>query len=311
MDIDLVKNACTDGACLACPRKCGARRSHQRGFCGASDKVSISRISLHRWEEPPISAQNGSGTIFFTGCNLRCVFCQNRTISSGADAFEGALELTEDELYDAMLRLEAAGAHNINLVTPTHYVPMLAEVLKSAKKRLSIPIVYNSSGYDSVDSLRLLQGLVDVYLPDLKYFSSELSSKYSKAPDYFEVASAALCEMLRQVGEVRFEGDLIKKGMIVRHLVLPSCRADSIALLDELARLLPIKRIRLSLMRQFTPDFVDGEMYPELCRRLTSFEYSSVVKKAESLGFEGYIQGADSACSDYTPSFNCPEAFTT
>ena len=309
MDIDLVKNACTDGACLACPRKCGAHRTHQRGFCGASDKISISRISLHHWEEPPISAQNGSGTIFFTGCNLRCVFCQNRAISSGTGAFEGALELTEGELYDAMLRLEAAGAHNINLVTPTHYAPMLAEVLKSAKKKLSIPIVYNSSGYDSVDSLRLLQGLVDVYLPDLKYFSSELSAKYSKAPDYFEVASAALCEMLRQVGEVYFEGGLIKKGMIVRHLVLPSCRADSIALLDELARLLPIKKIRLSLMRQFTPDFVDGELYPELCRRLTSFEYSSVVKKAESLGFEGYIQGADSACSDYTPNFNCSEAF--
>ena len=168
---------------------------------------------------------------------------------------------------------------------------------------LSIPVVWNSGGYESVNTLRMLDGLVDVYLPDLKYFSAELSGKYSSAPDYFEVASEAIKEMHRQVGGVRIEDNLIKKGIIVRHLVLPGCRKDSMRIVEELAKLLPANEIKISIMRQFTPDFVDGEKYPELKRRVTSFEYGSVVKRAEELGFDGYTQGAEAAVSDYTPDF--------
>ena len=296
--------------CTACPRGCSVDRSTTVGFCGASDKIAISRIALHEWEEPVISGSRGSGTIFFAGCNLRCVFCQNRVISASRTAFEKARIYTPDELVGAMQRLEEAGAHNINLVTPTHFTRELFGVLETARGRISIPIVYNSSGYESVDSLRALSGLVDVYLPDLKYFSSELSGKYSAAPDYFEVARAALTEMYSQVGEAIIEDGLMKKGMIVRHLVLPGCRRDSMAILDELAGMLPIDKIKLSLMRQFTPDFVDSERYPELARRITTFEYNSVLSRASELGFDGYIQSAESATAAYTPDFNCEEAFS-
>ena len=296
--------------CNVCPRGCSVDRSTAIGFCGAGDSMAISRIALHEWEEPSISGTRGSGTIFFAGCNLRCVFCQNKEISASKTAFSLARIYSQGELLDAMLRLEEAGAHNINLVTPTHFVRELTKVLEEAKKRLTIPIVYNSSGYESVDSLDALSGLVDVYLPDLKYFSSELSAKYSAAPDYFKVASRALLKMYSSVGEAIIEDGLMKKGMIVRHLVLPSCRRDSIALLCELAELLPIDKIKLSLMRQFTPDFVDKDRYPELARRITTFEYESVLKHASSLGFDGYIQSAESATSAYTPSFNCNEAFS-
>lgn len=296
--------------CNACPRGCSVDRSTGVGFCGASDKIAVSRIALHEWEEPSISGSRGSGTIFFAGCNLRCVFCQNREISASRDAFSLARAYSEGELIDAMLALEAAGAHNINLVTPTHFSRELRSVLEAAKPRLSIPIVYNSSGYESVDSLRALSGLVDVYLPDLKYHSTELSAKYSAAPDYFEVASGALVEMYSQVGEAVIEDGLMKKGMIVRHLVLPGCRKDSMAILSSLSGLLPVKSIKLSLMRQFTPDFVDRERYPELCRKITTFEYNSVLSHAESLGFDGYIQSSESATAAYTPNFNCDEAFS-
>ena len=297
--------------CNACPRRCSVDRSELRGFCGASDKIAVSRIALHEWEEPSISGSHGSGTIFFAGCNLRCVFCQNKVISASPTAFSEARCLSVDELADAMLALQRAGAHNVNLVTPTHFVPQIAEALRKAKARLEIPVVYNSSGYESVDSLRSLSGLVDVYLPDLKYFSSELSGKYSAAPDYFEVAAKAICEMYRQTGEAVFntetvdkrEVELIKRGVIVRHLVLPGCRKDSLRLVEELSYIVPSDGVRLSLMRQFTPDFVDGERYPELKRRLTSFEYESVVKRATELGFDGYTQGADAASAAFTPDF--------
>ena len=296
--------------CNLCPRGCLVDRSVSRGFCGASNEIAVSRIALHEWEEPSISGTRGSGTIFFAGCNLRCVFCQNKVISASPTAFSGARLISADELARAMLALQDAGAHNINLVTPTHFAKQIAEVLREVKPRLSIPVVYNSSGYESVETLGALSGLIDVSLPDLKYFSSELSAKYSSAPDYFEVANRALCEMFYQVGEAVFEDGLMKKGLIVRHLVLPGCRRDSIALLSELARLLPVDKIKLSLMRQFTPDFVDRGKYPELCRHLTTFEYDSVVAQASSLGFDGYVQSAESASSAYTPQFNCDEAFS-
>ena len=295
--------------CNICPRGCLVDRSTSSGFCGAPEKIAVSRISLHQWEEPPISGERGSGTIFFSGCNLRCVFCQNKVISSQKGAFENAKIISAEELARSMLDLAALGAHNINLVTPTHYASAVKKALEIAKKELTIPVVYNSSGYESVETLRSLSGLIDVYLPDLKYVSSELSSRYSAAPDYFEVASSALVEMHRQVGAARLERGLMTGGVIVRHLVLPSCRHDSIKILEALAQLLPVADVKLSLMRQYTPDFVDGEKFPELARRLTSFEYESVAKRASELGFDGYVQSAESATSKYTPSFNCPEAF--
>ena len=263
----------------------------------------MARAALHMWEEPPVSGTRGSGTVFFAGCNLRCVFCQNKKISRSPSG----RVYTEKELADAVFRLRDEGAHNINLVTATHYTAAVARVLEKVKPRLDIPVVWNSGGYESAETLGMLDGLVDVYLPDLKYYSPELSGRYSAAPDYFEVASRAIREMYRQTGEVSFaveDGkELIKKGVIVRHLLLPGCRRDSMRVVEELAGLLPTDKVRLSLMRQFTPDYVDKERYPELGRRVTTFEYESVVKRADELGFEGYVQGAESAVSAYTPDF--------
>ncbi len=289
--------------CTSCPRECGADRNSGRGYCAMPWDIYVARIGLHLWEEPIISGTDpsrGSGTVFFSGCNLRCVFCQNFDLSHHA---HGSL-ITPEELYDEMLKLEAAGAYNINLVTPTHYLSVLLPLLEKIKPSLSIPIVYNTSGYEKVESLRALEGLVDIYLPDFKYYSSELSEKYSNARDYFEVASGALCEMYRQVGKLELDGNgVAKKGMIVRHLVLPGCRHDSIEVLQRLANLLPVSDIRLSLMRQYTPDFALGCEYKNLHRRLTNFEYSSVLKVAGELGFDGFFQGRDSADAKYTPDF--------
>ena len=285
--------------CDLCPRECKVDRERGLGFCSVPNEFYISRIALHQWEEPSVSGTRGSGTVFFSGCNLRCVFCQNKKISRSA----AGRVYTEDELISEMLRLQNEGAHNINLVTPTHYASSLAKLLRKAKPLLNIPIVWNSGGYESVETLKMLDGLVDVYLPDLKYFSSELSQKYSSAPDYFNVAREAIKEMHRQVGESVIEDGLIKKGIVVRHLVLPSCRGDSIRLIEELASFLPVSEVRLSIMRQFTPDFVDGERYPELKRKVTSFEYDSVVKRALSLGFDGYTQSGSAATAAYTPDF--------
>ena len=290
--------------CTLCPRECGIDRKSENGFCAVPDDMYISRIALHQWEEPPVSGTRGSGTVFFSGCNLGCVFCQNKKISRSA----AGRVYSDSELSDAMLRLQDEGAHNINLVTPTHYAKSIARVLELVKPRLRVPVVWNSGGYESVDTLKRLSGLVDVYLPDFKYFSPELSARYSAAPDYFSVASLAVAEMYRQVGDVTLvkEGDseLIKKGLIVRHLVLPGCRKDSIRIMEELAGLLPADGVRLSLMRQFTPDFVDKEKFPELARRVTSYEYDSVVRKALELGFDGYIQDKESANAVYTPDFD-------
>ena len=293
--------------CSDCPRACGADREATRGFCGVPEEIYVSRAALHMWEEPPVSGIRGSGTVFFAGCNLRCVFCQNKKISRGG----AGRVYSEDDLVRAMLSLRDEGAHNINLVTPTHYTRALVRVLERVKPCLGIPVVWNSGGYESVESLKMLDGFVDVYLPDLKYFSPELSARYSAAPDYFSVAGKAIAEMYRQTGEAVFETEevdgksieLIKRGVIVRHLLLPGGRKDSLRILEELSHIIPAGGVRLSLMRQFTPDFVDGEKYPELKRKITSFEYDSVLKKAAELGFDGYIQGADAASAAFTPDF--------
>ena len=287
--------------CNICPRACGVDRSVRRGFCASGDKAAVSRVSLHMWEEPSVSGERGSGTVFFCGCNLRCVFCQNKAISRG-DA--DAILYDADALSEVFLQLEDMGAHNINLVTPTHFASVISQALEKVKTKLSIPVVYNSSGYESVSSLEALDGLVDVYLPDFKYASAELADKYSSAPDYPEIAKAALSEMYRQTGAAVFDNaGMIRRGVIVRHLVLPSHRKDSIAVLDTLSELLPIKDIRLSLMSQYTPEFAKDSEFKELHRRVTSFEYNSVLEHALSLGFEGYFQHRSSATASYTPDF--------
>ena len=291
--------------CNICPRGCGIDREVAVGACRAGAKPIISRVSRHMYEEPAICGKGGAGTVFFSGCNLGCVFCQNSVISRRSVG----KEFDEKELSDLFLTVAKSGVSSLDLVTPTHFSRELAGVLREARGRISIPIVYNSSGYESVESLRELSGLVDVYLPDLKYFDSGLSAKYSQAADYFEVARAAIGEMYSQVGEVVIEDGLIKRGVIVRHLVLPGCRRDSMAILGELAEFLPVDKIKLSLMWQYTPEFLDGERYPELARRITTFEYNSVLKRASELGFDGFIQSAESATSAYTPNFNSDDAF--
>ena len=288
--------------CEQCPRHCGAvRECGEMGFCGTDTDFSVARIALHSWEEPVISGRNGSGTVFFAGCNLRCVFCQNRDISRG----ESGKKLSPAALEEKILSLQEAGAHNINLVTPSHYTEQLVPLLERIKPRLSIPVVWNSSGYESVESLRLLEGLVDVYLPDVKYFSPELSSAYSSAPDYFTVASLALAEMLRQQPKVVIGKDdgLMKQGVIVRHLLLPACRKDSMELLRALKERFGSDGFLLSLMRQYTPDFALDSPYKNLHRRVTSFEYLSVLELARELGFEGFEQASDSASAAFVPEF--------
>lgn len=287
--------------CNICPRRCRVdRAAGQLGFCGVPDTFRIARIAPHMWEEPPISGERGSGTVFFSGCSLRCVFCQNRTISR-----EGRGDsMTDDELITRILALQEEGVHNINLVTPTHYAARLRPLLERLRPQLRIPVIYNCGGYEDVEALRSLEGLIDIYLPDFKYISSELSKNYSGAEDYASVARMALSEMFRQVGPVRFdENGMMARGMIVRHLVLPGCRKDSMDVLRELAALLPVGDIRLSLMCQYTPDFALDCPYPNLHRKLTSFEYTSVLRVADELGFDGYRQSPESVGAQYTPDF--------
>jgi len=265
--------------------------------------MRVARADLHMFEEPPISATRGSGTVFFSGCSLRCVFCQNRAISRAKEKDIGR-EVSVDELCDIFFSLKERGAHNINLVTPTHFADKIAEALLRVRAELSIPVVYNSSGYESVETLKMLRGLVDIYMPDFKYGSSECASLYSSAPDYVEVAVDAISEMLRQTGEPKFDSDgLLLRGTLVRHLVLPSHRKDSMLALDKLAKAVPPDKILLSVMSQYTPEFALDCPYKNLHRRVTSFEYNSVVEYASRLGFSGFTQSRDSASSVYTPDF--------
>ena len=287
-------------SCALCPRRCGVdRTAGQVGVCGVTDTLRVARIAPHMWEEPPISGSRGSGTVFFTGCSLRCIFCQNRTISR-----EGmGKTYTEEELTAAILSLRDQGVHNINFVTPTHYTSTIARILERIKPTLGIPVVWNCGGYESVETLRLLEGLVDIYLPDFKYFSSDLSRDYSAAPDYPAIATEAVQEMYRQTGPYTEEKDLAKRGVIIRHLVLPGCRADSMNVLRHIASILPPAEIRISVMRQYTPDFAADAPYKNLHRRVTDFEYTSVLDEAARLGLVGFSQGKDAATKAYTPDF--------
>ncbi len=285
--------------CMICPRKCGADRSIQRGLCGAEALPRVAKIMLHHWEEPFISGARGSGTVFFSGCNLGCVYCQNYEIRDGGigDVMDA------DSLASAYLSLQENGAHNINLVTAAPYVPEVAQSIRRAKDRgLIIPVVYNSSGYECVETLRELEGLVDLYLPDWKYVSPLLSEKFSNAPDYASITSAAILEMFRQVGDLSLdESGIAQRGLVIRHLILPGCVDDSRKVLDEIVRLLP-KSTYVSIMSQYTPQVYTTE-FP-LNRRITQREYDRVISYALSLGLHNILlQERDSAKSIYTPQF--------
>lgn len=284
--------------CTLCPRRCGADRTKARGICGAGDAILAARASLHLWEEPPLSGKNGAGTVFFSGCSLHCRFCQNAVISE--KPFGKAI--SPERLCGIFLELQAQGAHNIELVTAGHLLPYLLSALTLAKPHLHIPVVYNSGGYELADALRELCGLVDIYLPDFKFFDPETARNYANAPDYPEIAQDALSEMLRQVGKPAFSGEIMQRGVIVRHLVLPGHRHESIALLHHLAETFGTDAFLLSLMSQYTPMRHDPD-YPSLNRRVTKMEYRSVADAAADLGFQGFLQDKSSASSSYTPDF--------
>lgn len=288
--------------CTLCPRACGAdRTSGVRGRCHETATVRIARASLHEWEEPCLSGERGSGTVFFTGCPLGCVYCQNHNIADGTNGVPASVR----ELADVFLQLQELGAHNVNLVTPTHFVPQICEALGDAKARgLSVPVVYNTGTYETVETLRRLEGLVDVWLPDFKYVSSELSARYSAAPDYFDVAAAALDEMVRQTPLAVFDDDgMMTKGVLVRHLVLPGHTEDSKAVLRYLYETYG-DDIYVSIMSQFTPLPHLAERCPELDRRVTHEEYEDVLDFAMDLGLtRAFIQEGEAASESFIPDF--------
>ena len=289
--------------CVLCPRKCHAdRRAGQKGFCRQGAEVTAARAALHLWEEPCISGSCGSGTVFFSGCSLQCVFCQNRSIALENDGYVISLE----RLKEVFLALQKKGAANINLVTAGHFLPQIAFCLEQAKKQgLSIPVVYNTGSYEEADSLKMLDGLVDIYLPDLKYRSPELSAKYALATDYFEKATTAIAEMFRQVGRPQFnpETGLMRRGIIVRHLLLPGQSGDSKRILRYLHDTYR-NDIYFSIMNQFTP-IETKKLPPELNRKITHKEYENVLAFAEKIGIEqGFYQEGDTAAECFIPAFD-------
>ncbi|NLK38517.1 MAG: radical SAM protein [Epulopiscium sp.] len=288
--------------CTICPRACGVNRLEgQLGFCKAPTLPKIALVSSHAWEEPPISGTNGSGTVFFSHCNLQCKFCQNHAISE-----EGyGKEVSIHRLAEIFMEQQKRGCHNINLVSPTQYIPQICDALHLAKQQgLTIPVVYNTNGYESVSSLRLLEGYVDIYLPDVKYYDNALAESFSHAPNYFVIAQNALQEMFRQVGRNRFSPNgIMEKGIIIRHLVLPNCYKDSMRILDYISGTFGENTI-LSLLNQYTPMHKAKDI-PALSRRLTTLEYQKVVNHFFSLGLKnGYTQKRSSSTSAYTPLFD-------
>lgn len=284
--------------CTLCPRRCGVDRTRgQLGFCKMPGQVHAARAGVHYWEEPVISGSFGSGAVFFSGCTLKCAFCQNYDISQ--ENF--GKPLTSAELRAAFERLIDEGVQNINLVTPTHFLP---DILPALEPKLPVPVVYNCGGYESVETLRQLEGKIDVYLPDFKYSDNALAKKLSSAPDYFETASAAILEMYRQVGKPVLEDDEMKRGVLVRHLVLPGCVDNSLGVLDWVAEHFRSGDILFSLMSQYVPMGRVAEM-PPFDRRITELEYDSVLSYMMLLGIEdGYTQDFSSAERGYTPSFD-------
>ncbi|MDO5521015.1 MAG: radical SAM protein [bacterium] len=288
--------------CKICPRQCKVNRNQgKKGYCKESSTVCISRAALHMWEEPCISGEEGSGAVFFSGCAMRCVFCQNHSISDGTVGKEVSIE----RLAEIFIELQQKGANNINLVTPSHYVVQVIEALKLAKaKGLTLPIIYNSSGYEKVETIKMLEGYIDIYLPDFKYMDEHLAKRYSNAKGYSTYAKAAIKEMVRQVGEPVFdERGIMKKGVIVRHLALPNAEEDSKAIIRYLYETYQ-DNIFISIMNQYTP--LEGvKDYPEINRKLTDKEYDLLVDYAIDLGVEnGFIQEGETQDESFIPSFD-------
>lgn len=289
--------------CLLCPRKCGInRRTGQTGVCGVSSEIKVARAALHYWEEPCISGKRGSGAVFFSGCSLHCVFCQNREISDGK---EGKV-ISKERLSDIFMELAGKGANNINLVTPGQYIPDIVWAVNDAKSRgMKLPIIYNTSGYENVTELKLLEGIVDVYLPDFKYMDSTLSARYSRAKDYPSVAKQALSEMVRQQPDVVIDDatGLIQKGVIVRQLLLPGHVNDAKAVLKYLYDTYR-DHVYISMMSQFTP--IALKDYPEINRTVTKREYERLVNYALEIGItNAFIQEGDVAKDSFIPAFDC------
>ena len=287
-------------SCTLCPRECGVNRLRgETGFCRCGEKVRIARAGLHMWEEPCISGSGGAGTVFFSGCSLRCCYCQNYQVSHEGKGFE----LTAEELAQVFLSLQCIGAETIELVTGAQYVPMILTSLDICGERLKLPVVYNSGGYESLKTLELLRGRVDVFLPDIKYSSPELAQKYSKAADYPETAFAAVKKMVDIAGKPRLDdkGRLLS-GVVVRHLALPGCRHDTEAVLRRLADEIGTENILLSLMSQYIP-VGEAMAHKELSRRISTFEYNRAAELAQELGFSGYFQQRSAAKDEYVPEF--------
>ncbi len=285
--------------CNFCARRCGIDRSQHAGFCGMTEKIRIARAGLHFWEEPCISGEKGSGTVFFSGCNLRCVYCQNYEISTGGSG----QEITLPRLKEIYSELIAQGAHNINLVTPTHYTDA---ILASLEEPLPVPVVYNTNGYEDVENLKRLEGKVQIYLPDLKYSNDSLAIRYSNAPGYFAAATRAIREMFRQTGRYRIneETGLMERGIIIRHLLLPGQVENTKRVIDWVAETFEPGDVLFSLMRQYIPHG-KAEDYPELNRKVTDEEYQAVEDHLFDSGIEdGFVQDEDSASKDFIPSFD-------
>ncbi len=287
-------------ACRLCPRQCGVNRLEMTGFCGAGADMLVAKAMLHFGEEPCIGGEAGAGAVFFSGCNLRCVFCQNYEISWEHHGWP----VSEQKLTEILLRLQKQGAACIDLVSPTPYTLQLKRVLEEVKPKLQIPVVYNCGGYEESEVLRQLEGLIDVYLPDLKYFDRAAAARYCGCADYFEKAQAALREMYRQVGACKQdEQGMLRKGLLVRHLILPGAYKDSMELMKWLGTAFPEGSIRISLLSQYTP-FGRAEEFPEINRRVTTYEYEKVIDQALASGLIGYRQERSSSTMALRPEFD-------
>ncbi len=287
--------------CTLCPRRCSVDRSQSRGFCGLGVDLRIARIAPHLWEEPPISGSRGTGAVFFSGCTLRCAFCQNGEISHR----NAGRIFSPQALADSLKRLEDLGVHTISFITGTPFVPQILEALSIY--RPALPLVWNTSGYESVETLKRLEGIIDVYLPDLKHFSSRMGALCAKAPDYFEAASRAIPEMCRQTGLPVYNAEgIMTRGTLVRHLILPSLTGESMKLLTWIRDTLPAGT-PVSLMRQYLP--CNDVPIPALQRRITEKEYARVLAHMEALGLPGFLQEAEAASADFVPVFNRDESF--
>lgn len=286
--------------CNLCPRNCGIDRNEKRGYCGMSSALLAAKAYLHMWEEPCISGARGSGTVFFSGCNLKCAYCQNNHIALGKTGYE----ITGERLGEIFLELQDKGAHNINLVTPTHYLRHIIEALDFTRGKLSIPVVYNCGGYEKAETIKKLDGYIDVYMPDFKYMDSAIAKKYSNAPDYPQRAKEAIDEMVMQNPNFRFDDEgIMKRGVLVRHLILPGQTKDSKRIIQYLYEKYG-DRIYMSIMNQYTPMENMGD-FPELNRKVTEEEYDDVIAFAQRLGVENaFIQEGGTVSESFIPSWD-------